>query len=181
MSKNFSYSILYWDRMLRQNSGTAQFINAIRWHFLREVNPKIVLDYGSGPGWFRAFAPERIEVDTFDPSGWPQTGIRHKTYDLITFWDVLEHIPDLSVIKPFLFASRFLATSLPILPKGKDFKTWKHNKPGEHINVFTKNSLKHFLEKHNFQLIKDGDPESCIREDIYTALFENSKELIPLK
>jgi hypothetical protein len=137
-----------------------------------EIEPKIVLDYGAGVGWFRAFAPKGIEVDTYDIADWPQTGINHRQYDLITFWDVLEHIPDFAVIKPFLDRAKYVATSLPVLPKGKDFKTWKHNKPGEHINVFTKESLEELFNGFGFEMVKNGNPESCIREDIYSVLFK---------
>ena len=169
---DFLYSIPYWDIMLKQNTNSAKFINAIRWHFVKDAKPKITLDYGCGVGWFRAFAPKEIEVDTYDIAKWPQTGINHEQYDLITFWDVLEHIPELSVIKPFLDRTKYVATSLPILPRGKDFETWKHNKPGEHVNIFTKESLSEFFKTMGFELVKDGYPESCIREDIYSALFK---------
>jgi len=172
MKQDFEYKIPYWDVMLKQNTDSAKFINAIRWHFVKEANPKIVLDYGSGVGWFRTFAPKGVEVDTYDIANWPQTGIKHEEYDLITFWDVLEHIPDLEVIRNFLDKTKHVATSLPILPEGKDFETWKHNKPGEHVNIFTKKSLSEFFETMGFKLVNSGYPECCMREDIYSALFK---------
>jgi len=171
-NNNFKYSISYWDIMLKQNTDSARFINAIRWHFVEETKPKMVLDYGCGVGWFRALAPEGTEVDTYDIADWPQTGIQHEQYDLITFWDVIEHIPDLEIIRPFLDKAKYVAISLPILPDGADFGTWKHNKPGEHVNVFTKKSLNELFEKFNFEFVKGGYPECCIREDIYSVLFK---------
>lgn len=171
---SFPYDLLYWDTMIKQNSGSAKVISRIRWDFVSIVKPEIVLDYGSGPGWFRAFAPERVAVDTFDVSPWPQTGIRKTNYDLITFWDVLEHIPDLSVIRSLLVSAKAVAVSTPILPKRKDLKTWKHYKDGEHVRIFTKDSLKEFFRQFGFRLIKSGYPEvNCgIREDIFSGLFK---------
>lgn len=171
----FQYDLSYWDTMIRQNSSSAKVISRIRWDFVSDVKPKVVLDYGSGPGWFRAFAPENIlQVDTYDIAPWPQTGINYKYYDLVTFWDVLEHIPDLDVIRSFLVHAKAVAVAIPVLPEGKNLETWKHYKKGEHVRLFTKVSLQEFFKKFGFRLIKSGYPEvDCgIREDIFSSLFK---------
>ena len=93
------YDLEYFDKMLRKNSGTAKRISKIRWKFISRVDPKLVLDYGSGVGWFRAFKPEGITVDTYDIGEYPQTGIQHSYYDIICFWDVLEHIYSMKEIE----------------------------------------------------------------------------------
>ena len=77
------YDLEYFEKMLRQNSKTAEEISNIRWDWLYELCPKTVLDYGSGCGFFRAFRPRGIEVDTYDIGPYPQTGIRLRLYDIV--------------------------------------------------------------------------------------------------
>ena len=139
----FQYDLKYWQKMLRQNSSTAEILSRIRWDFVSKVKPKTVLDYGCGPGWFAAFAPNGINVDTYDIAPWPQTGVKDKHYDLVTMWDVLEHIPDLKVVKSVFNSAKAVAIATPMFPKHKDFATWSHNKPGQHLKLFTKRG---FLE-----------------------------------
>lgn len=170
----FNYDIQYWHKMIRQNSGSAETINKIRWDFVSKIKPKTVLDFGAGPCFFSAFAPENIKIDTYDIAPWPQTGINHNYYDLITMWDVIEHIPDLKTLEPFLKLTKAVALTTPILPKGKDVKTWKHYKPDEHVSLFTKQSLQEYFRNFGFRLIKSGYPEcDCgIRQDIFSVLFK---------
>jgi len=129
------YDLNYWEKMLRQNSSTAETICRIRWNFVREIRPKIVLDFGSGPGWFRAFRPSYVEeMDTYDIAPWPQTGIQHERYELITFWDSLEHVKFLNSLDDIFSKTKYIALSLPVRPKGIKLTEWKHYKPGEHWN-----------------------------------------------
>jgi hypothetical protein len=173
--ENSIYNIKYWDIMLRQNSETAKMISDIRWNFVKEINPKIVLDYGSGPGWFRCYAPKGIEVDTFDTAPWPQTGLRHDRYDLITFWDVIEHFKDLDKeLKILLHHANVIALTVPIKPKRQDLSTWKHYKPNEHFQYFTDQSLDKILNDYGFQRIKYGNIECPPRTDITSYLYKRN-------
>lgn len=170
------YDIHYWDKMLRQNSSTAESINKIRWNFVKQAKAKTVLDYGSGPGWFRAFRPEGVKVDTYDIAPWPQTGRTRKRYDLITFWDVLEHMKD---VKDFLrriirsLKPKYIGITCPCLQKDTDLKKWKHYKPGEHFQYLTSEGWDSIFQALGFSKIASGYPECPPREDIYSALYQN--------
>jgi len=174
---NKLYNLGYYEIMLRQNSGTAEKINKIRWDFVKEINPKVVLDFGCGVGWFRAWRPEGIEVDTHDIGPFPQTGIVHIEYDLITLWDVFEHLPNFDLIWRLLDKSKYCALSIPVLPKGKRLDTWKHFKPGEHLHYFTEEQLDMLFGRYGFEKIKRGMPEckpAGPREDIVSLLYKKS-------
>jgi hypothetical protein len=169
------YNINYFELMLRQNSGTAEQINKIRWDFVGEVNPKIVLDYGSGVGWFRAWRPKDIEVDTYDTGNFVKTGILHKKYDLVTMWDVLEHIPNLDeVLSGVCESTKYLALAVPIKPEDVKLEEWKHYKPGEHLHQFTEESLSNLLKEYGFIQVKKGQPECPPRKDIWNFLYKKS-------
>lgn len=168
------YDLEYFERMLRNNSRTAEEINSIRWKFISSVKPKRVLDYGSGVGWFRAYRPKGVEVDTYDVGEYPQTGANPEfgRYDLVTFWDSLEHIEDLGEIAPFVRGAKYVALSLPIKPKHTKLEDWKHFKPNEHLHYFDRVTLDALFSRLGFYLIKSGSPECPPREDVFSAIYE---------
>lgn len=149
---------------------------------MHEVYPKIVLDYGSGVGWFRAFSPPSIIVDTYDIMDTPQTGITNDYYDLITMWDVLEHLPDFSVLDNLLKITDYFAITVPIKSKSVKLSNWIHYKPGEHLHYFTEESIEELFNNRGFFLLKDGYPEiDCgIRKDIYSAIFKRRSKFYEL-
>lgn len=165
-----NYNLDYYENLLRQYSETAQSICQVRWDWIKRINPKTVLDYGCGVGWFRAYRPSGVEVDTYDIGPYPQTGISLKLYDLVCFYDVLEHIPDFSVIEPILRLANHVVTSLPI-KNGDALADWKHFKPGEHLHYFTDETLIALFWKYGFRMIQHGTPECPPRKDIHSYLF----------
>jgi len=169
------YDLAYYERTLCLNSATAKDICEIRWQFVHEAKAKTVLDYGSGVGWFRAFRPFGVVVDTYDIGVAPQTGINKENYDLITLWDVLEHIMETGVIKLYLEKAKWAAVTVPILPPGKYLHEWKHYKPGEHVRYYTEETLFGFFGSCGFKLVKSEQVECPPREDIVSALFKRNK------
>ena len=164
--------------MLRQNSPTAKRINKIRWNFVKPTKAKYVLDWGSGCGWFLAFKPSNVEVETYDINPWPQTGKTRKEYDLITFWDVLEHINNLDYFIPQMIKEvnpSFIAITCPALQSATVLEDWKHFKPGEHLYHFTEEEWDNLFRKNGFKKIRSGYPECPPRSDIYSALYRKSQ------
>jgi len=177
------YDSSYYYNLLKIHTHTAKQISEIRWEFLLQTLPQmkhhpVILDMGSGVGWFYAFKPDMIKtMDTFDVMPVPQTGIRHDKYDIVTLWDVLEHIdwqnaPD-KRIEHVLKITHFTAVTIPILPIGKDYKSWKHRKPHEHLFRFKSiDAVIHFFKTRGFKCIKIDSPESPPREDVYSFIFQ---------
>jgi hypothetical protein len=170
------YGLDYYENMLRRYSLTAERISKLRWEFIRKLDPKIVLDYGSGVGWFRAFRPSNIDVDSFDIGDYPQTGICHSKYDVVCLWDVLEHLKSLSEVEDILQSTRYVALTTPIKPKGVDWNSWKHFKPGEHLQYFSVPLLKRAFGKYGFKMVESGYVECPPREDILSAIFQRMEE-----
>lgn len=168
------YDLDYWEIMLRQNSKTAEQISSIRWDFVKPANASTVLDFGSGVGWFRAFRPRGMTVFTYDIASYPQTDIPQDFVfcDLVCLWDVLEHIPDFSVIDRFLINTKFVAVSLPVVRKDTSILDWKHFKPQEHLHYFTKDILDALFKRWLFSPIEKGMPECPPRKDILSVLYK---------
>ena len=169
-----NYDLEYRDNLLRIHSKTAEEICKIRWDWVKDCEAKTILDYGCGVGWFRAFSPNGSQVDTYDIMPVIQTGITRDNYDLITFWDVLEHIVKLDDIEFFLKRVKYAAISIPIIPKNVFFnlKSWHHYKPGEHIHYFTERSIEQKFRSWGFGLVKKGTPECPPRKDVSNFLFK---------
>ena len=168
------YDIEYNENMLREYSKSAEKISKIRWDFIADIEPKRVLDYGSGVGWFRAWRPKNIEVFSFDIGKYSQTGIPEGDFDVICMWDVLEHFENLDKLYPLLERTKYLALTVPLLPENQDLKTWKHYKPGEHYHHFTKKTLDNFMDGYGFKCVKSGSLECPPRQDILSALYRNN-------
>jgi hypothetical protein len=175
------YNLGYYEGMLKNYSMSAEKICEIRWDFVKEAEAKTVLDYGCGVGWFRAFRPNGLAVDSFDVADFPQTGINHIEYDLICFWDVLEHIDNFTEIEALLHKAKYVAATFPIAPDGQDMKTWKHFKPGEHLHYFTEASMVALFDRYGFELVKKGTPECPPRQDVWSFLFKKKPTYIAVK
>lgn len=173
------YDVDYYYNLLRIHTHTAKQINDIRWQFVSALHFDnkwpVVLDYGCGVGWFAAFKPAYIKdenMDTFDIMPVPQTGIRHKQYDLITLWDVLEHIPDFTDLAPLLQNTDYVAVAMPIKPIGVFWDKWKHFKPGEHLHYYSVELLEALFKFYGFSLLVDSMSECPPREDIHSIVFK---------
>ena len=171
------YDIEYYENMLRNYSANAEKISKIRWEFLKELKPKTVLDYGAGVGWFRAWRPSGVKVDSYDIGCYPSTGILQESYDVVCFFDVLEHFVILTELLPIFNKARFIVGTIPILPIDKPLKVWKHFKPGEHTHHRPKEDWVATFKYLGWRVQKEGSPECPPRSDIWSFILErNSHE-----
>jgi len=169
------YGLGYYEHTLRKCSASGQEIAERRWRFLGAINPKAVLDYGCGISWFRAFRPKDILVDTYDINLiCPQTGLTEMRYDLVCFWDSLEHIPDLNVLNWIYATAKYIALAIPIKPPEVKMKDWKHFRPpDEHCHYFDHESIDLYFTERGFRLLAKDTCECPPREDIWNLLYEN--------
>jgi hypothetical protein len=101
--------------------------------------------------------------------------------DVYTFWDALEHVPDLSFIEDL--PCKTICISLPWCHHylGKEWlEKWKHLKPDEHLHHFNRDSLLRFMKSHGWgkevgfssheDIVRKGDDED--RPNILTMAFQ---------
>lgn len=177
----FDYDSDYYENMLHMYAGSAESIFKVRWEFVATAEAQVVLDYGCGCNFLTIFQPHGVDVDSYDigyiepGTGYPQTGVRRDRYDLVCFFDVLEHVdwdnmPD-AMIEEALQKTDWVVVSVPIRPDGQPLEGWKHYKPGEHLTYFTVESLDAFFAARGFEKIKSGYPECPPRVDILSVLY----------
>ena len=98
----------------------------------------------------------------------------HKTpVDVMTMWDVLEHIEDPAVL--FVVAAPiYICVSMPIYMGERHALKSKHLKPGEHCWYFTESGLIRYMGRYGFECIHTSSPEVTLgREDIQSFVFKN--------
>lgn len=141
-----------------------------------------LLDVGYGTGAFlRTASTAGFEAYGCDIHG-VDRGIVEKPlvsedeWDAVTFFDSLEHFPDLNVIRELSRRARLILVSLPKTPDSfPACKKWRHYKPGEHLHYFSEGSLARLF--HPKQCRAVSDVEDVVRgrldgrQNILTAVF----------
>lgn len=150
-----------------------------------------ILDIGYGNGSFlKVMEKLGYEIYGIDVHG-QDFGITEidysnkKKFDLICFFDSLEHFDNLEL--PMKLKTKYIAVSMPHLPPlfPKNAVLWRHFRPGEHLHYFTEKSLDRYFAKWRGNRIAQGYPEDVVRgriniegqmlPNIYTAVYEVSK------
>lgn len=77
-------------------------------------------------------------------------------WDVVTFFDSLEHFPDLDVVRDLSKRSLFVVVSLPNRPERfPDNTDWKHYRPGEHLHYFSVRSLSRLFDDKKLLVVTD--------------------------
>lgn len=89
---------------------------------------------------------------------------------VLTFWDSLEHIPDVAHL---LQRTTIVLCSLPIVPgDGPPAREWKHYRPDEHCWYFTHSGFLRWMQQRGFVCLEHSTIEAELgREDIGTYAF----------
>lgn len=106
-------------------------------------------------------------------------------WDVVTFFDSLEHMPGFFEVRSLISRSRCVIVSTPnrpsLFPEGEGTLKWKHYRPGEHLHYFSHNSLQRLFSPLVLYLI--SDVEDTIRgkaengeNNVNTFIFENAEK-----
>jgi len=132
--------------------------------------PKSILDVGYGNGDFLKICKNKIDSYGNDISGYPVPegvtfveNIFERHYDVICFFDVLEHFEKIDFVQNLKCDYIFL--SLPWCHNFSDewFSNWKHRRPDEHLWHFDEKSIKKFFNEMGYEMIDYSNIEDLIR------------------
>ncbi len=167
-------------------------MSELRWDFIQshlKLPPgSRVLDVGYGNGAFLKHA-RSANMDIYgidlhsEDFGIPVVTLETKLhFDLICFFDSLEHFPNL---RPILnLRAENVIVSIPDTPSWllSNPHAWRHYKPGEHLHYFSRRSLDNFMFGWGFAVKRaEGHPEDSLRgklaiggqitDNIYSAIY----------
>lgn len=132
--------------------------------------PKSILDVGYGNGDFLKICKNKIDSYGNDISGYPVPegvtfveNIFERHYDVICFFDVLEHFEKIDFVQNLKCDYIFL--SLPWCHNFSDewFSNWKHRRPDEHLWHFDQKSIENFFNEMGYEMIDYSNIEDLIR------------------
>lgn len=151
--------------------------------------PNNILDVGYGNGDFLRACSNLIEnCYGTDISGYPLpekvkfldwNNVLKNEFDVITFFDSLEHFEDIYTIKEL--KAKYIFISLPWCHYESDewFLNWKHRRPDEHLWHFNRDALINFFKEIGYEMVNCGIAfEDAIRKDpnlknnILTGIFK---------
>jgi hypothetical protein len=154
--------------------------------------PNSILDVGYGNGDFLSVCSDTIK-DCYgnDISGYPLPDrcyfiddITDRYFDVITFFDVLEHFDDPTIIEEL--DCSYIMISVPWCHWRGDqddqwFANWKHRRPDEHLWHFNNLSLVKFFAECGYSLVSLCSIEDIIRKpetplpNILTGIFKKNE------
>lgn len=147
--------------------------------------PKSILDIGYGDGSFLKVCSKIIpKCYGHDISSYPiphgcenVDNIEENFYDVITFFDSLEHFEDIEFVKNLNCNAVCISVPNCHYPNDSWFEDWKHRRVNEHLWHFNQESLTSFMERIGFILVSSTNIEDTIRKNkeeetnILTCIF----------
>lgn len=175
--KQFGYIDYDKDKELMRNV-FLKYLKIIAVNFEKAQGKKL-LDIGAATGFFvnlareYGFDAEGIEISKWASEQGRKKGLKiqhgaldtiqfpENSFDVITLFDVLEHIsaPDVFLEKIFLILKKD-GVLIINTPDAKSVwlkilgKKWQALIPPEHLFLYNKNNIEIFLNKHNFKILK---------------------------
>lgn len=185
--KGHVYDQAYFDNYARLADGpVAQGLNAFRVRMVDRLaaDGEVILDVGIGDGAFlRALEDARPDLrlrgcdinptairylEVHDQLGSLDLG---PVYDVVTFWDSLEHFRDPRV--PLRAVGIYAVVSLPTFADAGAAGRSKHFKPAEHFWYFSPSGFRAFANQEGFDVLDQLESENHLgREGISTFILK---------
>lgn len=148
--------------------------------------PNSILDVGYGNGDFLNLAKSYIpNCYGSDISGYPVPegitfvdSIFNSFYDVICFFDVLEHFDDIYDVRKLNCEYVFISVPWCHYFSDEWFLNWKHLRPDEHLWHFNDTSLATFFNECGYSLVNKSNIEDSVRcnnqpyQNILTCVFK---------
>lgn len=136
--------------------------------------PNSILDVGYGNGDFLLLCSGNIEnCYGNDISNYPLPkgvkfveDITDNFYEVICFFDVLEHFENIDFVKDLKCEYVFLSVPWCHYIDDEWFFNWKHRKPDEHLWHFNEKSIVTFFKENGFDLVNYSNVEDVIRKSV---------------
>jgi SAM-dependent methyltransferase len=158
--------VLTYKRYDEQDTGVA--IKELRCMTVRKhLKDGRVLDYGCGTGAFigecRYHGYDAVGYDINPNTGFCDPLVLLDSYDVVTFWDSLEHVDDPAELIMRLDAEWVFICTPSTDDCSGDLTKWRHYKPVEHKHYFNEKSLRALLDVCGYDVVECHYDESQLR------------------
>lgn len=166
-SRLVAYDEAYFDKCRGYDGQEiAERINAGRIALVaRHFGPGRVCDVGVGSGEFIRKRPHTFGFDV-NPAAvrWlKEAGHWVDNLDgfgALTFWDVLEHVPEPESYLRHVYLHSFVFLSMPVMQSLDRIRESRHYRPGEHLYYFTEAGLVEWMARHGFRCLEVANFET---------------------
>ncbi len=153
--------------------------------------PLSILDVGYGDGSFLKVCKDIIpSCYGYDVSSYPApegckvvSSMTEGIYDVITFFDSLEHFEDIEFVKDLRCTTVCISVPYCHYPNDDWFEKWKHRRPDEHLWHFDVESIQNFMNRMGYDMLTASTLEDTIRKNpqhiegnILTCFFSKDYE-----
>lgn len=145
-------------------------LNKARWELVeRHAKGDLrILDWGCAAGVFHKNSPNGFRCEGYDINPTSEfnkvPSIGPTPVDVLTFWDVLEHIPDFIGLITY-YTPKFIFLSTPNLESvSGDIRAWKHYRPYEHVYYFDQHSLAFIFDAIGYDMVETNFEEGELRD-----------------
>jgi len=133
----------------RENTGYVDYLNSIisGWILPRKENVSQILDFGSGPvPVFASLLEEHgFQVSLYDPFFAPREVNLEKTYQMITFIEVIEHVKDpidvLEKVKSLIPQGSCILIATLLYTDKTNFPAWWYRMDSTHRGFFSEKTF----------------------------------------
>lgn len=161
---NLDYHNRYKDRA---ESEIGRRLYSWRWDLVEKYchGKMSLLDYGCATGAFHKSTRNGFDAYGFDVNPYSEFNkLPDKKIDILTMWDVIEHLKDPTKELKALDAEwLFISTPNVDAVQGR-LEDWKHYRPDEHLWHFNLASLTEILEGLGYEVLESNYGEGEIRE-----------------
>lgn len=174
------YGVDYYIKYVRYHSTTLNAkLQETRWSIVQKYrNEGNLLDIGCSVGSFIEKAPSGFNAEGYDVNKFCLIHcgcydlVTHKKlpidkrYDVVTMFDVLEHVPNIEdivvKIKAMLVPKGIWIVTIPNFyhERLESIDKWRHYRPKEHVYCLSENSMKALCQKFDFELLEVNFDES---------------------
>lgn len=148
----------------------AEKINRCRIEMVARHYQGELLDIGIGSG---AFIKARPHTYGFDVNPVAIEWLKRNdlwsasvgSFEAVTFWDVLEHVPDPGQYLGTLRVGSHVFASIPVFDDLQLIRESKHYRPGEHLYYFRRQGFIDWMKARGFNLLEWNDHESRAGRD----------------
>ena len=145
------------------DEGYKQSFNEVIEEYIKPLNIKTLLDYGSGPyPVLTELLKDTYDVSHYDPFYNDDKSYQHKKYDLVVLSEVIEHMHnprlDLSHVLGLLKKDKYLIimTHLRTVDENR-FLTWWYRRDRTHVGFYTLGTFETIAKIYNLELVKTNN------------------------